>query len=66
MAHVGLFFLFADFFFFFSYRFLISTHYTRYDYVLFALNFAALIFVLFPKLPVVRQHLYACSRIGFC
>ncbi|WVN89870.1 uncharacterized protein L203_105100 [Cryptococcus depauperatus CBS 7841] len=33
--------------------FLISTHYTRYDYVLFALNFVALIFVLFPKLPIV-------------
>ena len=35
-------------------RFLISTHYTRYDYTLFALNFAALVLVLFPKLPVVR------------
>ena len=35
-------------------RFLISTHYTKYDYILFALNFAALVFVLFPKLPVVR------------
>lgn len=35
--------------------FLISTHYTRYDYVLFALNFAALIFVLFPKLPVLHR-----------
>ncbi|TXT15985.1 hypothetical protein VHUM_00488 [Vanrija humicola] len=33
--------------------FLISTHYTRYDYTLFALNFAALVFVLFPKLPIV-------------
>ncbi|TYJ56477.1 hypothetical protein B9479_002880 [Cryptococcus floricola] len=35
--------------------FLISTHYTRYDYVLFALNFAALIFVLFPKLPILHR-----------
>jgi hypothetical protein len=33
--------------------FLISTHYTRYDYTLFALNFSALLFVLFPKLPIV-------------
>lgn len=36
-------------------RFLISTHYTRYDYTLFALNFAALIFVLFPKLPLLHR-----------
>nr|ODN92369.1 hypothetical protein L204_05468 [Cryptococcus depauperatus CBS 7855] len=35
--------------------FLISTHYTRYDYVLFALNFVALIFVLFPKLPILHR-----------
>ncbi|CAD6566804.1 MAG: hypothetical protein TREMPRED_002967 [Tremellales sp. Tagirdzhanova-0007] len=35
--------------------FLISTHYTRYDYTLFALNFAALVFVLFPKLPVLHR-----------
>ncbi|ORY30585.1 ORMDL family-domain-containing protein [Naematelia encephala] len=35
--------------------FLISTHYTRYDYILFALNFAALVFVLFPKLPGVSN-----------
>ncbi|ORX37196.1 ORMDL family-domain-containing protein [Kockovaella imperatae] len=35
--------------------FLISTHYTRYDYVLFALNFAATVFVLFPKLPVLHR-----------
>ncbi|WVR06551.1 hypothetical protein IAU60_003582 [Kwoniella sp. DSM 27419] len=35
--------------------FLISTHYTRYDYTLFALNFAALIFVLFPKLPLLHR-----------
>jgi hypothetical protein len=34
-------------------RFLISTHYTRYDWRLFALNFAALVCVLFPKLPSV-------------
>jgi hypothetical protein len=33
--------------------FLISTHYTKYDPVLFTLNFAALVFVLFPKLPIV-------------
>ncbi|KAL7420487.1 sphingolipid homeostasis protein orm1 [Cryptotrichosporon argae] len=35
--------------------FLISTHYTRYDYVLFALNFAATVFVLFPKLPILHR-----------
>lgn len=35
--------------------FLISTHYTRYDYSLFALNFAALVCVLFPKLPVFHR-----------
>ncbi|EIW67708.1 hypothetical protein TREMEDRAFT_45200 [Tremella mesenterica DSM 1558] len=35
--------------------FLISTHYTRYDYILFALNFAALCFVLFPKLPILHR-----------
>ncbi|WVQ84993.1 hypothetical protein IAT38_007157 [Cryptococcus sp. DSM 104549] len=35
--------------------FLISTHYTRYDYTLFALNFAALVFVLFPKLPSLHR-----------
>ncbi|KAL1413106.1 sphingolipid homeostasis protein orm1 [Vanrija albida] len=35
--------------------FLISTHYTRYDYTLFALNFAALVFVLFPKLPILHR-----------
>ncbi|OCF37280.1 hypothetical protein I316_01189 [Kwoniella heveanensis BCC8398] len=35
--------------------FLISTHYTKYDYTLFCLNFAALIFVLFPKLPVLHR-----------
>ena len=37
-------------------RFLISTHYTRYDYILFALNFAATVFVLFPKLPIVSDR----------
>lgn len=36
--------------------FLISTHYTRYNYTLFALNFSALVFVLFPKLPIVSRH----------
>ncbi|KAK6907797.1 hypothetical protein I203_101798 [Kwoniella mangroviensis CBS 8507] len=35
--------------------FLISTHYTRYDYILFVLNFAALVFVLFPKLPILHR-----------
>lgn len=33
--------------------FLISTHYTHYNYILFALNFTGLVFALFPKLPVV-------------
>ncbi|WWC70995.1 uncharacterized protein I206_104948 [Kwoniella pini CBS 10737] len=36
-------------------KFLISTHYTKYDYTLFGLNFAALVFVLFPKLPVLHR-----------
>ncbi len=34
-------------------RFLISTHYTKYDPLLFGINFAACLFVLFPKLPIV-------------
>jgi hypothetical protein len=38
-------------------RFLISTHYTRYDWRLFGLNFAALVFVLFPKLPSVSPRI---------
>jgi len=36
--------------------FLISTHYTRYDPWLFAVNFSALVFVLFPKLPQLHRH----------
>jgi hypothetical protein len=40
-------------------RFLISTHYTRYDWRLFGLNFAALVFVLFPKLPSVSLAPYS-------
>jgi hypothetical protein len=40
-----------------THRFLISTHYTKYDLVLFGLNFVALVFVLFPKLPIVRAFL---------
>jgi hypothetical protein len=34
-------------------RFLISTHYVKYDPKLFFINFAACVFVLFPKLPAV-------------
>lgn len=34
-------------------RFLISTHYVKYDPRLFFINFAACVFVLFPKLPAV-------------
>jgi hypothetical protein len=34
-------------------RFLISTHYVKYNFLLFGINFAACVFVLFPKLPVV-------------
>lgn len=34
-------------------RFLIATHYTKFSSPLFAVNFAALIWVLFPKLPLV-------------
>lgn len=36
-------------------RFLASTHYTHYDPWLFAINLSALIFVLLPKLPFVRN-----------
>jgi hypothetical protein len=35
-------------------RFLLSTHYTNYNPWLFAINLSALIFVLVPKLPIVR------------
>ncbi|UZJ55096.1 hypothetical protein CBS101457_004416 [Exobasidium rhododendri] len=35
--------------------FLISTHYTRYNPFLFGLNFFALLFVLFPKLPILHR-----------
>lgn len=46
------------------YSFLISTHYTKYDYTLFGLNFAALVFVLFPKLPSVRAK--CCDEQTAC
>jgi hypothetical protein len=36
-------------------RFLLSTHYTHYEPVNFGINFAALLFVLTPKLPQVRE-----------
>jgi hypothetical protein len=36
--------------------FLISTHYSNYDYNLFAINFTALIVVLFPKLPILHRQ----------
>ncbi|KAE8219154.1 hypothetical protein CF319_g7100 [Tilletia indica] len=35
--------------------FLISTHYTKYNLWLFSLNFCALLFVLFPKLPILHR-----------
>lgn len=35
--------------------FLVSTHYTKYNPLLFGLNFSALLFVLFPKLPVLHR-----------
>lgn len=35
--------------------FLISTHYVKYNYLLFGINFAACVFVLFPKLPVLHR-----------
>jgi hypothetical protein len=44
-------------------RFLISTHYTRYDWRLFALNFAALVCVLFPKLPSVSRN-YSVAQVS--
>lgn len=37
-----------------TYSFLLSTHYTHYNPWLFAINLTALIFVLLPKLPMVR------------
>lgn len=37
--------------------FLLSTHYTNYNPWLFAINLSALIFVLVPKLPMVRSVL---------
>lgn len=40
--------------------FLLSTHYTNYNPWLFAINLSALIFVLVPKLPMVRSVLYEC------
>lgn len=44
------------------YRFLISTHYVKYNYLLFGINFAACVFVLFPKLPVVSFLLVANAQ----
>lgn len=35
--------------------FLISTHYTRFNLALFALNFVACIIVIFPKLPILDR-----------
>ncbi len=35
--------------------FLVSTHYTKYNPLLFGLNFFALLFVLFPKLPLLHR-----------
>jgi hypothetical protein len=42
--------------------FLLSTHYTNYNPWLFAVNLSALIFVLVPKLPMVRSMLYASCQ----
>lgn len=39
-----------------KYSFLLSTHYTHYNPWLFAINLTALIFVLLPKLPMVRSQ----------
>jgi len=36
--------------------FLLSTHFTNYNPWLFAVNFTALLFVLFPKLPQLHRH----------
>ncbi|VDC02066.1 unnamed protein product [Peniophora sp. CBMAI 1063] len=36
--------------------FLLSTHYTNYDPILFAINLSALVFVLIPKLPAAHRH----------
>jgi len=44
--------------------FLISTHYTRYNPWLFALNFVATVFVLLPKLPIVSAPPGLCCVNG--
>ena len=41
-----------------SSSFLLSTHYTHYNPWLFAVNLTALVFVLLPKLPMVRYSPY--------
>jgi hypothetical protein len=38
-----------------SNRFLISTHYTNYNPVLFAINIIALAFAIVPKLPILHR-----------
>jgi len=44
-------------------RFLISTHYVKYDPKLFFINFAACVFVLFPKLPAVSRRVADPARL---
>ena len=39
--------------------FLLSTHYTHYDFIYFMINFLAVLGVVIPKLPWVRITLYA-------
>ena len=44
--------------------FLISTHYTHYDYAFFTVNCLALAAVLIPKLPMVSFFLMGCAFMG--
>jgi hypothetical protein len=36
-------------------RFLVSTHYTHYDFGTFLVNFASLLLVIVPKLPIMDK-----------
>lgn len=44
--------------------FLISTHYTKYNLGLFALNFGATVFVLCPKLPILHRLRFVFGSNG--
>ena len=46
--------------------FLVSTHYTRYDLVLFVVNLLATAAVVVPKLPAVSRHIPSLTRVPRC